>query len=95
MPKLIYSALLILAVVLLASCSGEEPVEQVTEPQEEVINNNDVESELVTDAETDADLSVRVETPTNYCLDCHTDKVRLIDTARPEEEVIKESEGPG
>lgn len=31
----------------------------------------------------------------NYCLECHTDKQRLIDTARLEEEVIKESTGMG
>ncbi len=29
------------------------------------------------------------------CTACHTDKDRLIDTAKPEEEVIKESEGAG
>lgn len=29
------------------------------------------------------------------CLECHTDKDRLIDTADPEEEVITENEGEG
>ncbi|GAP09193.1 hypothetical protein BECAL_00333 [Bellilinea caldifistulae] len=31
----------------------------------------------------------------NYCVECHTDKDRLIQTAKPEEEVIEESEGAG
>jgi len=29
------------------------------------------------------------------CVDCHTDKSQLIDTAKPEEVVEKESEGAG
>ena len=31
----------------------------------------------------------------NHCLDCHTDKDRLISTAKPEEEIISENEGAG
>jgi cytochrome c5 len=31
----------------------------------------------------------------DHCLDCHTDKDRLIDTAAPEEEVVEESSGEG
>jgi hypothetical protein len=33
--------------------------------------------------------------PVNQCLECHTDKQRLIDTAKPEEVVEKESSGVG
>lgn len=33
--------------------------------------------------------------PADECLDCHTDKDMLIDTADPEEEVISENEGEG
>jgi hypothetical protein len=33
--------------------------------------------------------------PIDYCLECHVDKDMLIDTADPEEEVIKENEGEG
>lgn len=31
----------------------------------------------------------------DHCLDCHTDKERLIETAKPEEVVVSESEGAG
>lgn len=31
----------------------------------------------------------------NYCVECHTDKDQLIQTAKPEEEVESESEGVG
>lgn len=31
----------------------------------------------------------------NYCVDCHTDKDQLIQTAKPEEEVESEDEGVG
>jgi hypothetical protein len=36
-----------------------------------------------------------VEQEANYCLDCHTDKQRLIDTARPEVVEKAESSGEG
>ena len=40
--------------------------------------------------------AVITETMTvDYCLDCHTNKDMLIDTADPEEEVISENEGEG
>ncbi len=31
----------------------------------------------------------------DQCIECHTDKDQLIDTAAPEEEVVEESEGAG
>ena len=31
----------------------------------------------------------------DYCTDCHTDKQKLIDTAKPEEEVVNENKGEG
>jgi PBP1b-binding outer membrane lipoprotein LpoB len=31
----------------------------------------------------------------DYCTDCHTNKQKLIDTAKPEEEVINENQGEG
>lgn len=43
------------------------------------------EIEVVNEAEEEVDA----------CLDCHSDKERLIATADPEEEVVEESEGEG
>ena len=33
--------------------------------------------------------------PVDYCIECHSDKDQLIDTAAPEQEVISENEGEG
>jgi hypothetical protein len=38
---------------------------------------------------------VPTETAADACLACHADKQQLIDTAKPEEEKVKESEGAG
>jgi hypothetical protein len=35
------------------------------------------------------------EAQVNYCVECHGDKDMLIDTAKPEQEVISENEGAG
>jgi hypothetical protein len=48
------------------------------------------------DGDTDLEgQAIEVAEKVNECLVCHTDKDKLIDTAKPEEEVIHESEGEG
>lgn len=42
-----------------------------------------------------ADKPAPTEVVVDYCLECHIDKQRLIDTAKPEEEVIAENKGEG
>lgn len=41
------------------------------------------------------DIAIEEAGVVNHCLDCHTDKQTLIDTAKPEEEVVSESSGEG
>lgn len=69
----------------------ETPVSEATETieavQEEEINTTEDES-------AEEEMAVVPEEP-NYCLECHTDQQMLIDTAKPEEVVISESEGEG
>lgn len=49
-----------------------------------------------TDAPTEAPQETEIAAaPVDYCVQCHTDKQQLIDTAAPEEVVVKESEGAG
>ncbi len=54
-----------------------------------------------TSTETQAPIETPEQTETaavaqvDQCIECHTDKDQLIDTAAPEEEVVEESEGAG
>jgi len=50
-----------------------------------------------TDAPTEATTQTEVAPAeqVNYCVECHTDKEQLVDTAAPEDEVVEESEGAG
>lgn len=43
----------------------------------------------------DPTATVTSQPQVNYCVECHTDKDSLIRTAKPEEEVVEESEGAG
>jgi hypothetical protein len=94
MRKLIYPALLALALIVLVGCGGGQPTEQFTATQEGVISEDPVESDDVSDVAPDEEVAVQIETPPNYCLDCHINQARLIETTSPEEE-LQESEGPG
>ena len=40
-------------------------------------------------------LEVEPTPEVDYCIECHTDMQALIDTAKPEEEVVSENEGEG
>jgi len=72
------------------------------------MNDTNVVSEIVKQIESGIDANVEIPEPDpendkfteptsneNYCVDCHTDKDRLIDTAKQELEIEPENEGEG
>lgn len=87
------SLLLLLGVFVLAGCQTAE-----SEEAGELAN---VEPELLETATAVSPATATPAEPTqeppsiDNCLDCHTNKDLLIQTADPEEEVISENEGEG
>jgi len=81
------------------------PEAKPVEPATAVAQVTDIPAEEVIEAPAEAPTDAPTEAPTqtvavaaeqvDYCMDCHTDKDQLIDTAAPEEEVVEESEGAG
>ena len=74
--------------IFLAACSTSNVVETATET---------METEVVPTATTRVALTLPTDTPevVDECVACHTDKQRLIDSAKPEEETVSENEGAG
>jgi len=99
---LIYVGFLILLIgVTLGACSqvsiGEEAGTSQLEVPAALVEPTDVPIEAaqaLVEPET-TDLMASEEVAISDCLVCHTDKQMLIDTAKPEEEVVSESEGEG
>lgn len=73
---------LLAVIFVLTSCSPAAPAFQP-----------DIKTGVVTIA--DVAISIAIKPDTDECFACHTDKQRLIDTAKPEEVVEKESSGAG
>lgn len=94
MRKMTLLALLCMALLLLAGCAGGE-LPQVAPASEDAPPGLSSRAEISPAAEAEDLASAQPEETVDYCLECHTDKDRLIDTARPEEEVISESKGEG
>ena len=80
----IITFILIMLSLSLSGCSGATSVPEMPtdEPTEEAAP--DPEPAPVMEA-----------TEVDHCLDCHTDKQRLITTAKPVEVVVSENEGAG
>ena len=90
------SLLLLVGVVALAGCQSAD-----SEAVEDAVQVADVEPVIletvtaVTPTEEPISEPTEEPVPVDNCLDCHTNKDLLIDTADPEEEVISENEGEG
>ncbi len=98
--SLLVSLLLLLGTLLLAGCqTAESDTADVAATEAEMVAN--VEPELlelataVSPTEVPAAELTAEAVPVDNCLDCHTNKDLLIQTADPEEEVISENEGEG
>ncbi len=64
----------------------------VPEPQAVALEVTPTEEPTSTPVDTEESVE---PLPADTCVDCHTDKDLLIQTADPEEEVINENEGEG
>ena len=84
--RTIFTLILTTLFLGLSGCQGATPVPEAdyAEPTGEAAP-----------ASAPKNASVVVAVETNYCLDCHGDKQRLIDTAKPFVEVVSENEGAG
>ncbi len=78
--RVIFTLLLTMLFLSLSGCTGATPAPET--PTEEPIEEPAPAPELA-------------PVVINHCLDCHTDKARLIDTAKPEVIAIVENEGEG
>lgn len=87
-----------LLLLLLTACGQSASVPVAESPAEEPIAASSQVSEAAPVAavvDSAAEEGVAVQEEVDYCLECHTDKQMLIDTAKPEEEVIAENSGEG
>jgi hypothetical protein len=84
MPKLRTWFGFLVAVVILTSCAQAPTAAPATQPEPQPIPTETKPAPTATDAPA-----------VDYCLECHTDKEQLIDTAKPEVVLESESEGVG
>lgn len=87
MRKLFAVLILSLALLLLGACTAQTPT--TTVPDETEVS--------ISESTPDTVVPISLEPPVDYCIECHTDKDMLIETAATEEEAAhgEESEGVG
>jgi hypothetical protein len=91
--SLLVSLLLLLGTLLLAGC---QTAESDTAVEVAVAEPKQVETVTAVSPTEEPTAQLAEESvPVDNCLDCHTNKDLLIQTADPEEEVISENEGEG
>lgn len=93
MINLLVSLLLLWGTLVLAGCQTAESdtVEEVANAEPELLET----ATAVSPTEEPLPEPAAEPIPVDNCLDCHTNKDLLIQTADPEEEVISENEGEG
>ena len=73
--------------LLLLGCGQVVEPEATAEPEDPISETVSIEDVLASVAQKPA--------PVDQCVECHSDKDQLINTASPEEEVASENEGEG
>ena len=87
-------SLLLTIGLFVSACTADETTEPDLPPLEAQVSQS-ASSETATPIST-ADIPGSIDEPAmDECLDCHTDKDRLIQTASPVEEVESENSGEG
>lgn len=89
MKKLLTTLLLGVGLALLAGCGT------ATAPSAETPAKTVAATRIMVASETATAAPTATEEAKDSCVDCHTDKQMLIDTAKPEEVKESESEGVG
>ena len=93
MQKHYWLVLLIILTLLLTGCQPEETLVSIEDPHE-LAAPIVVSSALAAALDPTPAAELEIELVADECLECHTDKDRLIETAKPEE-VSGEGESKG
>ena len=109
MRKYIFVVVLVSSLLLFLTACGESTVSSIPEVgdgeslESQNLSTDDVAVENPSDESGDQELNETVETEqvvkaeevSDSCVDCHSDRTWLTDTAKPEEDLESESEGEG
>lgn len=91
MPRFLMRLLFVFFALLLVGCASTR---SLPEQALKSIGTQVVDTEASPTAPSDGEIVAKEEV-VDPCLECHSDRQALIDTAKPEEEVTNENEGEG